>query len=181
VKLTENGLNVPIPPGQDMVQRIAQFTLTPTGVFEDYSSNAVKETYILLRLIFGLPPVPLEMHEGRIFPFKLYTKHEPSTMEVKGTVTHELSGFEVIPGDTCAVVSTTINFESKPEAENARGKVTWKGTGTSRFAVNKQRLLSSTWRVAKKTDTTIGDVKAPTVFTEIFDITVTLEDVEKTP
>jgi hypothetical protein len=175
-EVLENGLPVLIPTQTPEGQLAAKFILNPRGGMEAISQAPVTETYIILRMLFGMPPAFIE-NEGKVTAFRDWTRGEPVSSLAQGTVNYEFIGFEDINEIRCAKVGCKISLLSDLEAKKLPGSTDWKGTGTIFYEVEHGRLLRSSWKIAKKTETNLGDPPVPCKIIEIFDINLELKAV----
>lgn len=147
--ITENDASVPIPEAQKIPQRVARFRLTQNGAIEDYIGPK-KETYLITRLILGLPAEPLQIQQVRVYPFQLFTRGDTVRTRFTGTISHELAAIESCNDAHCAKIVTTIDIRDvSPDMDPVI--VTWKGVGTSIFNIDKQRLETMSMELAVKT------------------------------
>jgi len=171
LQVVENDQYIPLPPEQSLAQKVSEFIITPKGDFESYEGGD-KETYLLVRLIFGLPVKPLEENVIRTFPFRFYTSKQTDVSDLEGTITHELAGFETINERYCAKITSTVDLSTSSKSHAIPDKIYWKGTGVSYFDFQRSRLEKATWRIAKKTETKSGEPKMPTKLIEIFNLDI---------
>ena len=171
-----NGKNQTIPEHQLLPQLAAQFVLRPTGFFENYMGGEMKETYLILRLIFGLPLSPLQLHEGIRSPLKLISKKETMDLKMKGIITYELVSVAMEKDIAVSQISCLIDLREEMPDQSQEGTTIWKGKGELKFAVEQGLLQSSKWQIAKKTETFSGEKNTPTRIIEIYDIDVHLSD-----
>lgn len=108
-----------------------------------------KETYMLSRLIFGLPVHALKQNQTRVYPIQLFTKADNTQSNVTGTISHELNNIEMYNENNCARIVTTIDLRDAPgNVESV--KSIWKGIGTGLFNITDKRLEKMTFELAVK-------------------------------
>jgi hypothetical protein len=171
LRITSNNLLKPIPSEQKETQKVAEFRITHNAVFDDYKGKD-KETYLLLRLIFGIPPESQKVNEQKIYPFSFYTKGESADSAMTGSISHEMKGIEKIEETPCIHIETEIDLLSKSDNPEIPGKIIWKGKGSSYFNMEKERLQNATWKIAKKTEAASGEAKTPFKIIEISNLTI---------
>lgn len=171
VKIEEKGIELPLTPEQMIPQKISDFIVTATGGFESYEGGT-KETYLIVRLLFGFPQSSVYFKKIKIFPFRLYLNKEFDAADLAGTISHQLKGFETINGEKCARIDSEIDLYTTPDSNSIEGKIEWKGTGTLYFSRSNMRVEKESWKIAKKTETAVGDEKIPTRIVEVFNLDV---------
>jgi hypothetical protein len=160
---------------QMLPQVVAQFNMNPLGIFDDYKAGTSKETFLLLRLIFGLPEAPLRENEGKLEPLRLFTEGSSLTLRLHGRISHLLEGFQAVDGKPCAQISMTIDLSSPVNEKEAPSNVEWKGTGHLLFDFEAGFLRSASFEIAKKTEADIGKNRTPSSTIEYFSIEVGLD------
>ncbi len=172
VKIEDSGIEIPLIPEQMIPQKISSFVVTSTGAFENYEGGT-KETYLIVRLLFGFPQSSVFFKKIKIFPFRLYLNKEFDAADLAGTISHQLLGFEVVNGERCARIDSEIDLYTTPDSNSIEGKIEWKGKGTLYYSRGNMRVEKETWKIAKKTETVLGEEKTPTRLVEVFDLEVT--------
>lgn len=146
--IKENDSSLDVPAKQKIPQKVCRFILSPDGAMEQYSGPK-KETYILTRLILGIPIQRLKMSEVRVYPFTLYTDRDETRSPMTGRISHEFNAVETVGGDNCARILTTVDLTDGSPGGNITSS-TWKGTSTSLFNIESGRLESAEWSLAIK-------------------------------
>lgn len=137
-----------LPPEQKIPQRVIRFILTPSGAMEDFIGTR-KETYLLTRLIFGLPIQGLKQNQLRVYPFRMFTQADNSRAAFNGNISHELKSIESTETRQSACIITTIDLNDVSGDEGVTRSL-WKGLATSFFDLNNNRLDKTTMKIAVK-------------------------------
>ncbi|MBN1295858.1 hypothetical protein JXA80_03695 [bacterium] len=154
---------------QKIPQKVCRFIMSADGTMEQYS-GPLKETYIITRLILGVPLQRMKLNEVRVFPFSIYTDRDESRSPMTGTISHELRSLERHDNRSIAQIVTTIDLVDR----STEGKVienTWKGTGTSLFDIDTGCLETASWSIAQKQKLSGTAPEEPNMIVQIFDIT----------
>jgi len=170
VDIRENNVSLDVPEKQKIPQKVCRFIMTPEGSMEQYSGPK-KETYVLTRLIFGVPIQRLKMSEVRMYPFTMYTDKDESRSPMTGRISHEFQSVEVVHGAKCAKIVTTVDLTDGSPGSNIQSSV-WKGTATSLFNIDEGRLESSEWSLAVKQTMTAVKEEDPVMSVQIYTIKV---------
>ncbi len=168
--ITENDAIIPIPDAQKIPQRVARFRLAPNGAIEDFIGPK-KETYLISRLILGLPIEPLQMQQVRVYPFQLFTSGDMVRTRFTGTISHELAAIEPCNDAHCAKVITTIDIRDVTTDLDPI-VVTWKGFLTSTFNPDEHRLETMAMELAVKTQYPKNKENKRNLLVEIYTIEV---------
>jgi hypothetical protein len=171
--ITENDVPVTVPEEQKIPQRVAQFILTPDGAMEDFIGPR-KETYIISRLILGLPVHNLKQQEVRVYPFQLFSGDTTQT-RFTGTISHELKSIEPCGDAHCANIITTIDIRDR-STDRDPVTVTWKGIGTGVFNLAEHRLETLSMELAVKTQYSRNSDKKINQLIEIYTLEIQLQN-----
>lgn len=168
--IRENSQSIEIPEKQKIPQKVCRFVMTPEGDMEQYSGPK-KETYILVRLLFGLPVKKLKLNEVQVYPFKVYTGKDEARSPIVGQISHEFKAIEQLHGKPCAQIKTTIDLSDQSPGDNIRS-ILWKGTGISLFNIDDNQLEKSSWQLALKKEIIPPDNQSPNLIVEIFELNI---------
>lgn len=172
--ITENDVPVPVPEEQRIPQRVARFILTPHGEMEDFIGPK-KETYIISRLILGLPVHNLKQQQVRVYPFQLFSGSDTVQTRFTGTISHELEAIEMRGDAHCAKIITTIDIRDR-STDKDPVTVTWKGIGTGLFNLAEHRLESLSMELAVKTHYSRNQDKKTNQLIEIYTLEIHYKD-----
>ncbi len=174
-KVLQNNTPQPLPDQPDTGVPAARVVIRPDGSFEAVSQAQQQQTYLILRLIFGLPDQGLVEHEGKVSSFRKLTAREPISNLANGTIDYEFQGFETVGGTRCAKLLCKINLTTDMDSQKLPGSVDWKGIGTMYFDVEAGRMIKSHWRIGEKIETNVGNDKVPAKAVEILTIDTALK------
>lgn len=147
-EIDQGGQPVEVPPEQKIPQRVIRFILSPAGSMEEYIGSR-KETYILTRMIFGLPIEGLKQNQVRIYPFQMFTGADNNRSEFTGNVSHELRSIDSTQGYQRACIVSTIDLKDVSGDAGLQDCI-WKGMITSYFNLDVFHLEESTLEIAVK-------------------------------
>ncbi|MCD4654989.1 hypothetical protein K8T06_13775 [bacterium] len=177
VDIQEHGRSMTVSSHQKVPQKVCRFIMTSDGTMEQYSGPK-KETYVLTRLIFGMPIQPLKQNEVRVYPFSVYTDKDEGSTPLSGRISHEFRTIVDYKNKKCAKVITTVDLTDYSPGKSVT-RSNWKGSATGLFNIEDKRMEKIEWKLALKKDMVVVNQDDPTMIIEVFEITVELTETGK--